>query len=135
MLLFVAHIPADFGSDKLNEPDAAISALFALLDRRNRAGAPVHEEAPAAIVAGSKMIFRDRAEAGQLLAAEIAGLELADPVVLALPRGGIPVGRARSLLPCPVAPPDTIESSVINSQAAEISVFSVVDQVSAFAML
>lgn len=40
------------------------------------------------------MIFQDRAEAGQLLAAEIAKLELADPVVLALPRGGVPVGAA-----------------------------------------
>jgi putative phosphoribosyl transferase len=40
------------------------------------------------------MIFRDRAEAGQLLAAEIAGLGLSDPVVLALPRGGVPVGAA-----------------------------------------
>jgi len=40
------------------------------------------------------MIFRDRTEAGQILAAEIARLELADPVVLALPRGGVPVGAA-----------------------------------------
>ena len=38
------------------------------------------------------MIFRDRGEAGRLLAAELAGFDIADPVVLALPRGGVPVG-------------------------------------------
>jgi len=38
--------------------------------------------------------FRDRADAGQRLAARLAGRpELADAVVLALPRGGVPVGR------------------------------------------
>ena len=36
-------------------------------------------------------MFRDRTEAGRLLAAEIASLELRDPIVLALPRGGVPV--------------------------------------------
>ena len=36
-------------------------------------------------------MFKDRAEAGGLLAAEIAKLSLHDPVVLALPRGGVPV--------------------------------------------
>lgn len=36
--------------------------------------------------------FRDRAEAGRLLAAELAGRDLSeDAVVLALPRGGLPV--------------------------------------------
>ncbi|RWM11912.1 MAG: phosphoribosyltransferase, partial [Mesorhizobium sp.] len=33
-------------------------------------------------------MFRDRQEAGQKLAAELATLDLRDPVVLALPRGG-----------------------------------------------
>lgn len=37
------------------------------------------------------MQFRDRSDAGHRLAAELARLELADPVVLALPRGGVPV--------------------------------------------
>jgi len=44
--------------------------------------------------------FRDRREAGQLLAAAIMALpELKQPIVLALPRGGVPVGFevARSL--------------------------------------
>jgi putative phosphoribosyl transferase len=36
--------------------------------------------------------YRDRADAGRQLAAELGGLELTDPVVLALPRGGVPVG-------------------------------------------
>lgn len=36
--------------------------------------------------------FRDRATAGHLLADRLARLELGDPVVLALPRGGVPVG-------------------------------------------
>lgn len=35
--------------------------------------------------------FPDRGFAGRLLAAEVAKLALADPVVLALPRGGVPV--------------------------------------------
>jgi predicted phosphoribosyltransferase len=36
-------------------------------------------------------MFRDRTEAGEKLADALAGLSLADPVVLALPRGGVPV--------------------------------------------
>ncbi|MBN9035106.1 MAG: phosphoribosyltransferase [Rhizobiales bacterium] len=36
-------------------------------------------------------MFRDRTEAGKRLAAEVAALALRDPVVLALPRGGVPV--------------------------------------------
>ena len=35
--------------------------------------------------------FRDRADAGQQLAAAVARLGLVDPLVLALPRGGVPV--------------------------------------------
>ena len=39
--------------------------------------------------------FRDREEAGRLLGAELAGRKLPpDTIVLALPRGGVPVGRA-----------------------------------------
>jgi predicted phosphoribosyltransferase len=36
-------------------------------------------------------MFRDRSEAGEKLADALAGLHLADPVVFALPRGGVPV--------------------------------------------
>ena len=36
-------------------------------------------------------MFTDRAEAGNELAERIAAMQLADPVVLALPRGGVPV--------------------------------------------
>lgn len=38
------------------------------------------------------MLFRDRAEAGRLLAEQLTLRSLTDPVVLALPRGGVPVG-------------------------------------------
>jgi putative phosphoribosyl transferase len=37
-------------------------------------------------------MFADRAEAGALLAGPLAALGPADPLVLALPRGGVPVG-------------------------------------------
>ena len=38
------------------------------------------------------MIFADRAEAGRLLAERLAAMQLQHPLVLALPRGGVPVG-------------------------------------------
>ena len=38
-----------------------------------------------------RMIFATRAQAGQLLAERLSALELSHPVVLALPRGGVPV--------------------------------------------
>ena len=37
-------------------------------------------------------LFADRAEAGRLLADRLRAMDLADPVVFALPRGGAPVG-------------------------------------------
>jgi putative phosphoribosyl transferase len=37
-------------------------------------------------------MFADRAEAGRLLAERLAAMDIADPLVLALPRGGVPVG-------------------------------------------
>lgn len=43
----------------------------------------------ASIESGSR--FRDRRQAGELLAEELAGLEVADPIVVGLPRGGVPV--------------------------------------------
>ena len=44
-------------------------------------------------------MFADRAEAGRLLAARLQDLQLENPVVYALPRGGVPVGAevARAL--------------------------------------
>ncbi|GAB3967738.1 phosphoribosyltransferase [Actinoallomurus acanthiterrae] len=42
---------------------------------------------------GVRLPFTDRAEAGRLLAEQIMPLRLADPLVLALPRGGVPVAR------------------------------------------
>lgn len=38
------------------------------------------------------MRFADRRDAGRRLAVAVAGIEPSDPVVLALPRGGVPVG-------------------------------------------
>ena len=38
------------------------------------------------------MIYRDRQEAGQLLAAKLSAFKDQHPVVLALPRGGVPIG-------------------------------------------
>lgn len=38
-------------------------------------------------------MFRDRTEAGEALADALAAMPLTDPVVLALPRGGLPVAR------------------------------------------
>jgi putative phosphoribosyl transferase len=38
------------------------------------------------------MRFHDRSDAGRVLAGAVSGLDLRDPVVLALPRGGVPVG-------------------------------------------
>src|SRR3954470_1178901 len=45
------------------------------------------------------MVFRDRVDAGQQLADELEQIPLDRPVVLALPRGGVPVGAevARAL--------------------------------------
>jgi putative phosphoribosyl transferase len=39
-----------------------------------------------------RQLFADRAEAGRLLADRLVVLQLKDPLVLALPRGGVPVG-------------------------------------------
>ena len=43
-------------------------------------------------VAFPPMVFRDRVDAGQQLADELEQIPLDRPVVLALPRGGVPVG-------------------------------------------
>jgi putative phosphoribosyl transferase len=40
------------------------------------------------------MIFKDRTQAGEKLAQALKDLSLSDPIVLALPRGGVPVGKA-----------------------------------------
>lgn len=42
--------------------------------------------------AAGRLRFRDRHEAGRALAQELADLACEDPVVVALPRGGVPVG-------------------------------------------
>ena len=42
---------------------------------------------------GIEPSFTDRHEAGRALAVELAALHLDNPLILALPRGGVPVGR------------------------------------------
>jgi putative phosphoribosyl transferase len=39
-----------------------------------------------------RQLYADRSEAGQLLAEKLAAMQLPNPLVLALPRGGVPVG-------------------------------------------
>lgn len=41
-------------------------------------------------------VFRDRAHAGELLARKLRPYTLSDPIVLAVPSGGVPVGKAIS---------------------------------------
>jgi putative phosphoribosyl transferase len=41
---------------------------------------------------GPSLPYADRAEAGRILATRVAELGLVDPVILALPRGGVPIG-------------------------------------------
>lgn len=48
-------------------------------------------------------LFKDRREAGKQLAERLSGLEAKRPLVLALPRGGVPVGsEIAKLLNCPL---------------------------------
>ena len=42
-------------------------------------------------------MFRDRQHAGRLLAEQVLAMHPHDPVVLALPRGGVPVALERRL--------------------------------------
>ena len=77
-------------------------------------------------------MFADRAEGGALLADPVAALGLADPLVLALPRGGVPVGAeiARRLaapldvaLVCKLGAPNEPElaiGAVADGEAPEI---------------
>jgi putative phosphoribosyl transferase len=88
-------------------PDLAVGTLHDLglscedIARYFRLGSPVVRRTlaakggatePVMQVQSRRPMFRDRAEAGRLLAAEIVALAPRDPVVLALPRGGVPVG-------------------------------------------
>jgi predicted phosphoribosyltransferase len=54
-------------------------------------------------------MFRDRADAGRQLAAKLQHLKDRNPVVLALPRSGVPVGFEIALA-VPVAASDTLAS-------------------------
>ena len=48
------------------------------------------------------MLFQNRTEAGDILAIQLSNLHLQNPIVLAVPRGGAPVGAAGAqALSCP----------------------------------
>ncbi len=71
-------------------------------------------------------MYRDRQEAGRELAGELAGLNLVDPVILALPRGGVPVAAevARALK----APLDVVIVRKVGAPGnAELAVAAIVD--------
>lgn len=77
-------------------------------------------------VARDMAIFSDRFEAGRLLGQRLARLDLVDPVVLALPRGGVPVavGVSRALR----APLDLLLVRKIGApHQRELAVAAVVD--------
>ncbi len=44
-----------------------------------------------------KTLFRDRTEVGKLLADRIIGMKFKNPIVLAIPRGGVPVAKEIAL--------------------------------------
>jgi putative phosphoribosyl transferase len=74
----------------------------------------------------SERMFRDRTDAGRRLAAELVRFKGEDPVVLALPRGGVPVGFeiARAL----GAPMDLVMVRKIGApMQPELAVGAVVD--------
>ena len=71
-------------------------------------------------------MFRNRQEAGQRLAEELARLPLPDPVVLALPRGGVPVAAeiARKL----AAPLDLVIVRKVGAPGnPELAIAAIVD--------
>lgn len=71
-------------------------------------------------------MFNDRKQAGEELAEMLAGMQIEDPVVLALPRGGVPVAReiARRLS----APLDLISVRKIGAPSQpELAIGAVVD--------
>ena len=71
-------------------------------------------------------MFRDRQEAGQLLASELVGLKLREPVVLALPRGGVPV--AAEIAKVLGAPLDLIIVRKVGAPGnSELAVAAIVD--------
>lgn len=77
-------------------------------------------------MAGSPFRFMDRADAGRQLATRLAAMSLQNPVVYALPRGGVPVALeiARALR----APLDLILAKKISApMAPELALGAVVE--------
>ncbi|GLQ76713.1 phosphoribosyltransferase [Mesorhizobium huakuii] len=71
-------------------------------------------------------MFRDRKQAGERLGIELAGLDLCQPIVLALPRGGVPV--AAEVAKALGAPLDVLIVRKVGAPGnAELAVAAVVD--------
>ncbi|WP_442579263.1 phosphoribosyltransferase [Mesorhizobium sp. ASY16-5R] len=71
-------------------------------------------------------MFRDRQEAGRKLAEELVKLKLADPLVLALPRGGVPV--AAEIADALKAPLDLVIVRKVGAPGnSELAVAAIVD--------
>jgi putative phosphoribosyl transferase len=71
-------------------------------------------------------MFRDRKQAGERLGIELAGLDLGQPIVLALPRGGVPV--AAEVAKALGAPLDVLVVRKVGAPGnAELAVAAVVD--------
>ncbi len=60
---------------------------------KNDAETTTRKRVPTPTPHGFRAPFADRRAAGHFLAAELAALGLDDPIVIALPRGGVPVAR------------------------------------------
>jgi putative phosphoribosyl transferase len=77
-----------------NEPDSLITGKVVLLRRKSMAAQDTYESTQRLrILSHSHAPFKDRTEAGQLLAAELLVHRGTRPVVLGIPRGGIIVAR------------------------------------------
>jgi putative phosphoribosyl transferase len=93
---------------------------------KNQQDASVHERQSGGAMKESDIRFRDRGDAGRRLAARLSDLSLEQPVVYALPRGGVPVALeiARTLR----APLDLIFVRKIGAPGApEVALGAIVD--------
>ena len=71
-------------------------------------------------------MFRDRQDAGQKLGASLERLQLQDPIVLALPRGGVPV--AAEVAKVLKAPLDLVIVRKVGGRGSpELAVSAIVD--------